>query len=156
MSILRQSRKAIGTYNSQTFNEAKLVGRTVRKKPTVLKQNRLCRLAFAWEYLPWSRKQWQNHLFTDERKINKIGSDGKLCSPRTITEKHGGGSINLWGRYSWRGMCPVHCVNGIMDQHNYIGILKNIVERYADENLPIIWKLDHHNDSKHRPKLVQK
>ncbi|GJQ88091.1 putative translation initiation factor IF-2, N-terminal region [Trypoxylus dichotomus] len=65
-----------------------------------------------------------------------------------MTIKQGGENVTVWGCMSWRGVGPIYRIEGIMNQHEYIHILENIFP-YANENLPITWKLFHDNDPKH-------
>lgn len=148
------------------LNEANLYGRVARKKPLVNKRNRERRLQFAKDHINWSTQEWKRILFTDETKINRLGSDGKQYVRRppkceynpnytTITLKHGGGNVVIWGCFSWRGVGPIHRVKGIMDQYMYINILENILQPYADEFMPVTWKLVQDNDPKHTAKSVK-
>lgn len=60
------------------LNDANLFGRVIQTKPLVSKKNRLRRLAFSKEHRQWTINQWKNVLFTDETKVNRFGSDGKM------------------------------------------------------------------------------
>ena len=71
-------------------------------------------MAFAQQHGNWSVEDWKRVLWSDETKINRIGSDGKVyvwkqrgesISDRTTlpTVKHGGGII-LWYEDVWAGM----------------------------------------------------
>ena len=66
-------------------------------------------LKFAQYYGNWTVEDWKKVLWTDETKINRIGSDGKVyvwkqqgepVTDRTTTPtvKHGGGNnLMIWG-----------------------------------------------------------
>lgn len=148
------------------LNEAGLLGRIPRKKPFLSEDNRCRRLAFARRYRDWSLREWKNVLWTDETKITLYGSDGKkyIRRPKNkefdpkyteSTRKYGGGSIMIWGCFSWHGVGLIHRIEGRMDQHQYKNILENVMEPFADENLPVIWKFQHDNDPKHTARSVQ-
>ncbi|GJQ84716.1 hypothetical protein Trydic_g21122 [Trypoxylus dichotomus] len=60
----------------------------------------------------------------------------------TITIKHGGGNVMVWGCMPWRGVGPIYHIEGLMDQHQHIRVLKNVLVPYTDENLPITWSVE--------------
>lgn len=149
------------------LNEAQLFGRVSRKKPLLTKKNRRARLKFARDHLLWGIDDWKKILWSDETKINRVGSDGRVYvrrpkgkenDPRytTTTLKHGGGNIKLWGCFSWRGVGPLAKIEGIMDQEKYKEILENHMLPFAEENLPITWMYQQDNDPKHTARSVKR
>jgi hypothetical protein len=108
----------------------------VKSKCPLLKQkHRNDRLKFANKYKDWTVENWKRVLWTDETKINRIGSDGRaytwkekgspLCDRTTTpTVKHGGGgNIMVWGCMGWNGVGKLVEVQGIMDAVQYCEIL---------------------------------
>ena len=105
-------------------------------------------------------------LWTDETKINRIGSDGKVytwkergepLSDRTTipTVKHGGGgNIMVWGCMGWNGVGKLVEVQGTMDAEQYCDILdEGVVESFEKlglEEEERIFQQD--NDLKHTSK----
>ena len=82
-------------------------------------------------------------LWTDETKINRIGSDGKVyvwkergepISNRTTTPtvKHGGGNnLMVWGCMGWNGVGKLVEVQGTMYASQYVDILEDgVVESF--------------------------
>lgn len=147
--------------------EAGLYGRVSRKKPLVTPRQRKNRIAFARSHASWTEHQWKFILWSDETKICRIGSDGRryvrrpknaAFNPKFVIPvvKHGGGSINVWGCFSWNGVGPIHRIQGIMTKEIYIEILENVMLPWAEENLPVIWKFQQDNDPKHTAKLTEK
>lgn len=81
------------------------------KKPHVLpltRSRRNARFRFAEAYRSWTVEDWKRVVFSDETKVNRLGSDGlhwtwidpdgKLRQRNVIhTYKHGGGSVMIWG-----------------------------------------------------------
>jgi hypothetical protein len=49
------------------------------KKPFLKTRHRERRLEFALYYQNWSVEHWKRVLWSNETKINGIGSDGKQC-----------------------------------------------------------------------------
>lgn len=149
------------------LRENNLFGRIARRKPHVSQKNRIIRVNFAKVHLEKPLSYWNNVLFTDESKFNRFASDGKSYVRRNIntefdpryttkTIKHGGGSVLVWGGFSWYGVGPITRIEGIMDQLAYKNILMNIMLPYAEEDMPLKWKLVQDNDPKHTAKSVKK
>ena len=88
-------------------------------------------------------EDWKRILWSDETKINRVGSDGKVytwkekgepLSDRTTipTVKYGGGgNIMVWGCMGWNGVGKLVEVQGIMDAGQYCDILdEGVVESF--------------------------
>lgn len=143
-----------------------LYARRPAKKPFISPTNRLARLEFAREHLNWTPRQWKNVLFSDETKINMFSSDGLLYVRRPKNErfnhkytkptvKHGGGNVKFWGCFSGHGMGPLHVIEGTMDRLVYLGILREQMLPFAEENMPLRWTFQQDNDPKHTANIVK-
>jgi DDE superfamily endonuclease len=115
-------------------------------------------------------EDWKKVLWSDETKINRIGSDGRvytwkkkgepLTDRTTIpTVKHGGGNnLMVWGCMGWNGVGVLTEVQGLMDAVQYCEILDGgVVESF--EKLEMgegerIFQQD--NDPKHTSKRAAK
>lgn len=148
------------------LNENRLIGCIAQHKPLVSNKNIKARLNFAKQYKNKSISFWKNVFWSDESKFNQFGSDGKKnvwrpskqeFNPRYTlkTIKHGGGSIMVWGAFSWHGVGPIVKIVGKMDQHQYRQILEQSMIPYAEEKLPIQWVFMHDNDPKHTARTVK-
>jgi transposase len=118
-------------------NSLKAEGLTARvkvKKPLFKPRHFRDRLKFAQKYQYWTRDDWKRVIFSDETKINRMGSDGRTWvwgirgSRRTrrevqTTVKHGGGSTMIWGCFTSQGVGRMCQVDGIMDSKVYAQIL---------------------------------
>jgi transposase len=140
------------------------------KCPLLTQQHRISHLKFALTHRNWTIEDWKRVLWTDETKINRIGSDGKVytwkvrgepLSDRTTlpTVKHGGGgNIMVWGCMGWNGVGKLVEVEGKMDAQQYCDILdEGVVESF--EKLEIeeeerVFQQD--NDPKHTSKKAKK
>lgn len=151
---------------SRRLTEVGLFGRVGVKKPRIVKQNKKARLEFAKKYQSWTVEDWKKVLFSDETKINLFGNDGRRYVRRpkgtrndsryqTPTVKHGGGSIMLWGAFSWKGVGPIFKIEGTMNSAMYRDIILKEMLPYARQNMPRGWIFQQDNDPKHRSQLLQ-
>lgn len=113
---------------------------TKKKVPLLKKTHRQKRLQFAQYHENWTVADFKRVLWSDETKINRIGSDGKayvwkergeLISDRTTTPtvKHGGGNnLMVWGCMGWNGVGKLIEVQGKMNADQYVDILGEGVE----------------------------
>lgn len=140
------------------------MGRSPRKVPLLSKKNMQKRLIFAKQHQ--HRSNWKNILWSDETKINLFGSDGKTYVRRPKnkeydpkytkkTVKHGGGSMMVWGCFSASGVGPIFWIKDKMCAVDYVGILRNEMLPFAEEEMPLSWQFMHDNDPKHSSRLVK-
>ena len=98
----------------RVLNDGGFYSATKKKVPMLKKSHRQRQLEFAQYHRNWTVEDFKRVLWSDETKINRIGSDGKVyiwkergepISDRTTTPtvKHGGGII-LWYGVVWDGM----------------------------------------------------
>lgn len=137
-------------------------GRVARKKPWISKVNRGKRLAFTKDYFNKDQEFWRNVIFTDESKFNLFGSDGRTMVWRqpnmeldskntTPTVKHGGGSVMVWGCFSASGVGNLVFIEGIMNQHVYMALLKENLKASAQKlGIEKTFAFYQDNDPKHK------
>lgn len=136
------------------------------KKPLLRRQNIIKRLEFAKKYVNMPLSFWKRVIWTDEskfelknqkrRKRTWIPKGKQLQSKYTqATVKHGGGSLLVWGCFSWKGVGKIVKIDGIMTGQTYVNILQ--------ENLgPSVRKMkmgryifQQDNDPKHTSKVAK-
>jgi hypothetical protein len=125
------------------------------------------RLAWAKKYRSWTVEDWKKVVFSDETKINRLGSDGKQWTwvmkgqplrdhNVNMTYKHGGGSLMLWSCFTQHGPGFVAKIEGGMDSKLYCEILQgDFMETLKDYGLnvnDVILQQD--NDPKHKSKYT--
>jgi hypothetical protein len=122
------------------LKENQFYAATKKKTPLLKHAHCIWHLQFARYYENWTVEDWKRVPWTDETKINRIGSDGKvhiwkqrgeLLSDRTTspTVKHGGGgNLMVWGCMGWNGVGKLIEVQGNMDKVQYCEILENGVQ----------------------------
>lgn len=163
----RGRRKAISVSTVQRrLREADLHGRIATKKPLLRRGNRHKRLQWAKEHANWTVDDWKNVLWSDESKFEVFGqrrrvfvrrSAAEKMSPSCIipTVKHGGGSVLVWGCFSFHGTGDLIKIEGIMRKENYKTILE---ENAIPSGLGTIgqnFEFMHDNDPKHTSLLCK-
>ena len=122
------------------------------------------------EHANWTVEDWKHVLWTDETKINRIGSDGRVYTWKkrgepmldhttSATVKHGGGNnLMVWGCMGWNGVGKLIEVLGKMDAEQYCQILEDgVTESFEMLELAEgeqIFQQD--NDPKHTSKQAEK
>jgi transposase len=120
------------------LREKGMIGRIAVKKPLLRTVNKQKRLDFAKEHIDWTIEQWKSVLWTDESKFQLFGSNRRQYVRRKPNEryipqcvlptvKHGGGSVMVWGCFSYGGVGELVKVEGIMRKEQY----HNILQRHA-------------------------
>lgn len=118
----------------------------------------------------WKVEDWKRILWSDETKINKIGSDGRTytwkkkeepLSDRTTTPtvKHGGGNnLMVWSCMGWNGVGILTEVQEIMDADQYCEILDGgVVDSFEKLEMPEGERMfQQDNDPKHTSKKATK
>ena len=140
-----------------------------QKRPFLSKKHQKARLDFALAHQHWTVDDWKRVIWSDETKINRLGSDGRKwawkksgenLSERLVegTLKYGGGSVMIWGCMTWEGVGYATKIDGRMDGDLYISILDDELQATMDfydvtaDN--IIFQQD--NDPKHTCKKAKK
>ena len=139
-----------------------------KKKPFLSKRHRKTRMDFALAYQHWTVEDWKKMVWSDETKINRLGSDGRKwiwkkagesLNDRLVegTQKFGGGSVMVWGCMLWDGSGYACKIDGRMDRDLYIKILEKDLQEslnyFGKDTGDIIFQQD--NDPKHTCKKAQ-
>ena len=109
-----------------------------QKKSRLSVKHRKARLAFALEHQTWTVEQWKQVVWSDETKINRLGSDGKEyvwirhgqernSQHYKGTTKFGDGSLMLWGCMTAEGVGFATRIDGGLDAELYVGILEDLL-----------------------------
>ena len=111
-----------------------------KKCPHLKSAHKKARLDFGKSYQHWTVEDWKQVIWSDETKINSIGSDGKRSawkkagedlSDRLVqgTVKFGGGSLMMWDCMTWKGVGMACKIDGRMDTDLYLQIMKNELQQ---------------------------
>ena len=88
-------------------------------------------LDFAYAYKDWTMEDWKKVIWSDETKINCLGSDGHKWAWKRAGEglndrlvqgtlKFGGGSLMMWGCMTWEGVGFASKIDSRMDGDLYL------------------------------------
>ena len=125
------------------------------KQPLLSVKHHKAHLDFAYVYKDWILEDWKKVVWSDETKINHLGSDGckwvwkkagEELSDRVVevTVKFGGGSLMMWGCMTWQRVDYATKIDGRMDGDPYLQILKdelfNSLQYYGFDPLDIIFQ----------------
>jgi aryl carrier-like protein len=121
------------------------------KKPLLTARHQHLRLEFAKRYKEWTIEDWKRIIWSDETKINRMGSDGKVwcwkkpgsqLESRHVnqTVKFGDGSLMVWVAITSKGVGYLANIDGIMDKGLYLEILKDDLVQTI-QNMAVIQRM---------------
>lgn len=138
-----------------------------KKKPLLRKVNIKKRLDFARKYASRPVDFWKKIVWTDESKFELKNTkrrqrtrclESERLKPRftQATVKHGGGSLLVWGCFSWRRVGNIVKIDGKMTGESYVKILEeNLKPSLRKMNMSgYIFQQD--NDPKHTSKTAKR
>jgi hypothetical protein len=140
-----------------------------KKKPLLSVKHRKHRPNFALKYQHWTVEDWTRVIWSDETKINRIGSNRRKYVWKVAekplqnkkvqgTVKFEKGSLMVWECMGWNGVRILAEVKGRMNAEQYVSILEdNLLPTMENSGIPkesIIFQQD--NDPKHTSKRAQK
>src|SRR5258707_3890881 len=103
------------------------------KRPALSQCHCRERLDFAKSHQHWTLDDWKRVIWSDETKINHLGSDGRKWVWKKAGEglsgrlvdgavKFGGGNLMMWGCMCWEGVGFACSIDGRMDADLYVSI----------------------------------
>lgn len=120
-------------------------------KPKLNLTHKQNRLKFARKYMEW-KTEWQNVVFSDEKKFNLDGPDCYSCywhdlSKTTVVRSKrnfGGGSLMVWGAFSYHAKLPICFISTRMNSGMYLELLEDVLIGHIenDANDDIIFQQD--------------
>ena len=146
----------------RALREAGMKSGAKPKKPRLSSHHIRQRMNFALRYKNWTAEDWKRVVWSDETKVNRVGSDGRkwvwkhpgsaLSEHNVVgTLKFGGGSLMMWGCMTAQGVGYACRIDGGLDAGLYTQILEdeflNTLAYYGLDAQNIIFQ--HDNDSKH-------
>ncbi|GFV03194.1 transposable element Tcb1 transposase [Trichonephila clavipes] len=118
-----------------------LRSRRLVRAPMLTAVHRRRRLEFARQYSSWTSTEWRQVAFSDESRfmlyrtigrwrIRRETSEGNHPATIAGTVQAGGGSIMVWGMFSWHSLGSMIIVEGTMDQYKYASVPADHVHPY--------------------------
>lgn len=103
----------------------------LRRKPALKQHHKRARMEFAEKHIRWTN-EWNNVVFTDEKKFNLDGPDGydyyfhdlRKEERSLLRRQHGGGSVMVWGAITSKGVVELVVLNGRQTSKDYLELLK--------------------------------
>jgi transposase len=153
----------------RALKEAGLKAMVKKRKPRLLPRHVRERMDFALRHQHWSVEDWKRVIWSDETKINRLGSDGHQwtwkgpgggLSERHVqgTVKFGGGSLMIWGCMTAEGVGYSCRIDGRMDAELYVRILGDefirTLDYYGLDKERIFFQQD--NDPKHTSRIARR
>lgn len=119
-------------------------GRAAAHKPFVTPLNAKRRLEWCRAHQLWTTEEWKKVMWSDESRFSIFSSDGRTWVWRmpgerylkdcvVPTVKFGGGSVMVWGCFSWEGLGPLIKIRSTLCADGYKDILDNSA-------LPALWQ----------------
>jgi transposase len=118
-----------------------VVYRKRKPMPVLTEAHKVTRLDWAREHVEFGGK-WRDVIFSDEKKFNLDGPDGMQMhwhdlrrEPETcFSRQGGGGSLMVWGAFSWKGLSELVVLRGMQDSEAYIHTLSEYLLPFAHAN----------------------
>ena len=137
-----------------------------RKVPLLKKAHVQARLKFAKEHLDDPEEAVEKVMWSDETKIELFGinstryvwrkRNAEYNPKNTITMKHGGGNLMLWGYFSAKGTGGLHRIEGRMSGAMHREILgDNLLPSVRALKMGRGWVFQHDNDPNHTTKATK-
>jgi len=147
------------------YNSLELYAHSPSKKPLLTKEHIEARYKAAESWLQLENNDFKTIVFSDESKFNVFTSDSKCfnwcgsreaLNPRFVcpTVKHGGGSVMVWGCFSYQGVGELVFIKNTMCATDYVSILsRSLPDSVRKMKLKrFIFQQD--NDPKHTSGIV--
>lgn len=140
--------------NSKNFKYQKM-----KAGPKLEIEHKSNRLKWARKYIHWTH-EWQNIIFSDEKKFNLDGPDGfryywnDIKKDERVFSKRqmGGGSLMVWLGFSYNGKLELGFVNPRSNHKDYINLLSTNLLAQAQQIGGLNWMFQHDNASIHTAK----
>lgn len=128
---------------SRVLNESPHIKWTKPKpKPRLTPKHKVNRLQFAQSHMSWT-EQWRQVIFSDEKKFNLDGPDCYSHYWHDLRDKDvtrskrnfGGGTVMVWGGFSYNSKLPICWISTKMNSVNYCDLLEEVLVPFLEDHL---------------------
>ena len=115
--------------------------------PLLTERHRLQRLTWARDHLGWTLDDRKTVEWSDESRFQLIRADGRVrvwrrpheamdpsCQQGTV--QAGGGSVMVWGVFTWNGLGPLVQLNRSLTANGYVQLLGDHLQPFMDVMFP--------------------
>jgi len=132
-----------------------------KSKPPLNKVHKEQRLSWARNHMSWT-SEWNNVIFSDEKKFNFDGPDGFAYYWHDIRKEticfskrqHAGGSVMVWASIGYNGRSQICFLNSRLDSAAYIRVLENYLLPQAEEMGGVNFEFQQDNAPCHSSKFT--
>ena len=99
------------------------------------------------------KEEWENIIFSDEKKFNLDGPDGFSYYWHDLSKKKG--SVMFWGAFSCKGKLPLSNVPSKMNANMFTQILENLLGQYLERYAEMSFTFQQDNAPVHSAKITK-
>lgn len=133
-----------------------------KAKPGLKPHHKTRRLDFAKKYVDFG-ETWKKVLFSDEKKFNLDGPDCVQCywhdlrkeEETRMSRNFGGGSLMVWGGFSFHGTLPIAWITTRMSAQDYVSLLDVSLVDHAEDLMGSEMIFQQDNASIHTARLTR-
>uniref|UniRef100_A0A0K8U0P5 Transposable element Tc3 transposase n=1 Tax=Bactrocera latifrons TaxID=174628 RepID=A0A0K8U0P5_BACLA len=130
--------------------------------PKLLPRHISARLAFADKMKFWT-DEFQNVIFSDEKKFNLDGPDGCHKYWRDVRQRrqtrhkrnHGGGSLMIWAAFGYAGKSPLCFIPTKTNAEIYVKLLDEVLIEFGEKLYGDSWIFQQDNAPTHNARITK-
>lgn len=157
---LRASNSTIWRFINSNQN---ICNKKKKRKPSLTKKHKTDRLNWARKFMSWT-VEWNNIIFTDEKKFNLDGPDGYRCYWHDLRKEElifskrqcGGGSVMVWAGFGQHGKTGIAFLNKRMTSRDYCEMIGDYLVPIAKNIGGDNWIFQRDNAPIHGSKYTKK
>ena len=153
---------------SNILRKKKLKSYTALRKPLLRPLDRIRRRKWCKDRLMWTDLDWSKVIFSDESNFEVFNRKGRVFVRRFDDEKFesrmcvprlqgGGGSVGIWGCFSFKGTGVCNIYTGRINQFIYRDVLEDCLKPSVEilQNDVLDWKFQQDGATAHTAKSIK-
>lgn len=121
--------------------------RKMKVAPALTERHKRDRISWATEHVTWRPCDWENVIFSDEKKFNLDGPDGFAYywhdarrNERIFSRQQGGGqSLMIWAAFSQKGKTEIGILTGRQSAQHYTTTLQSYLLPFVTRTCNSSW-----------------